>query len=139
MTIKEIEAEIQRLQNLRDELSKQEIAEFKEHARDNVGRCFIVNGRYVKVIGIPQEQWQLSGRPIFNQYQYPALYLGYDEENNVIPFYYDTLFSGIWGDGHDLLNKEVQEISNAEFMEAFEQRLQEFKQRIDKANGSERQ
>lgn len=63
MTIKEIEAEIQRLQNLRDELSKQEIAEFKEHARDNVGRCFIVNGRYVKVIGIPQEHWQLSGRP----------------------------------------------------------------------------
>ena len=53
----------------------------------------------------------------------------------MIPFYYDTLFSGIWGDGHDLLNKEVQEISNAEFMEAFEQRLQEFKQRIDKANG----
>ena len=57
----------------------------------------------------------------------------------MIPFYYDTLFSGIWGEGHDLLNKEVQEISNAEFMEAFEQRLQEFKQRIDKANGSERQ
>lgn len=103
MTIKEIEAEIQRLRNLRDELSKQEIAELKERAIDNVGRCFIVNGRYVKVIGIPQEQWQLSGRPIFNQYQYPALYLGYDEENSVIPFYYDTLFSGVWGDGHDLL------------------------------------
>lgn len=97
MTIKEIEAEMQRLRNLRDELSKQEISEFKERAKENVGRCFVVNGNYVKVIGIPQEQWKLSGRPIFNEYQYPALYLGYDEDNNVIPFYYDTLFSGVLG------------------------------------------
>ena len=37
MTIKEIEAEIQRLQNLRDELSKQEIAEFKAMPHRKVG------------------------------------------------------------------------------------------------------
>ena len=51
MTIKEIEAEIQRLQNLRDELSKQEIAEFKEHARDNVGRSCLA-GRFLSSTNI---------------------------------------------------------------------------------------
>lgn len=134
MTIKEIEIEIQRLRNLQDELSKQEIDEFKEQAIKNVGRCFIVNGKYVKVIGIPQEQWQISGRPIFNRYQYPALFLGYDEENSVIPFYYDTLFSGTWGDGHDPLNKEVREISNSEFMEEFVTCNMEYGKRTIKFN-----
>ncbi len=135
MTIKEIEIEIQRLRNLQDELSKQEIDEFKKQAIKNVGRCFIVNGKYVKVIGTPQEQWQIYGRPIFNRYQYPALFLGYDEENSVIPFYYDALFSGTWGDGHDPLNKEVREISNFEFMEEFEQTINVFRQRINQVNG----
>lgn len=127
MTVKEIDDEMQRLRNLRYELEKQEISEFKEQAKQNIGRCFIVNGQYIKVIGIPQEEYRLSGSPIFNRYQYPALFLGYDvDEEPIIPFYYNTLFSGVWGNGHDMLHSEVKEISKEEFKQKFEQVLHQF-------------
>lgn len=130
MTTKEIDAEIQRLKDLRYELEKQEISEFKEKAKGNVGRCFIVNGQYVKVIDIPTEKHQVSGSPIFNRYQYPALFLGYDiDEDPIIPFYYNTLFSGVWGDGHNMIQPQVTEITQAEFNQKFEQLLQQFKKK----------
>lgn len=137
MTIKEIEDEIQRLQSSLDKMERQDIAEFKERAKENVGRCFIVGGEYVKVIGIPREQLTKTGRLTINRYQYPALYLGYSEHEHVIPFRYGTLFSGIWGDGTMLLDRDVREISNAEFMKEFRRTMQMFKQRIDKADTEE--
>lgn len=42
ITIKEIDQQIMELKALRRELYLKEIAEFKERAAANVGRCFIV-------------------------------------------------------------------------------------------------
>ena len=72
MTIKEINKKIYELECQRRELEEKEIEEFKLEAVNNVGRCFIVNGKYAKVIDIPQEEWDMSGNCHYNKYQYPA-------------------------------------------------------------------
>lgn len=118
--IKEIDEQIQILRNRRYELEKLEISEFKQDARKNIGRCFKVNGQYVKVIDIPQEEQTLNGT-IFNQYQYPALYLA---ENASEPFYVETLFSAAWGVGNDTAN-QYEEISPKEFELAFRKKVDE--------------
>lgn len=136
MTIKEIDKQIQELKNQRYEIEKQEREEFKKEAIKNVGRCFIAEGQYVKVIGIPKEEYDSVGRCIFNQYQYPALYIGVNTKpfeinfNNIVPFYTDTLFSGAWGVGHNILEKEYKEITQEEFNAEFERVLQQFKRKV---------
>lgn len=74
ITIKDIDQQIMELKALRRELYLKEIVEFKEHAAANVGRCFIVDGRFAKVIGVPQEEHTMASID-FNKYQYPALFL----------------------------------------------------------------
>ena len=92
----------------------------------------MVDGQYVRVLDVPQEQWDRTGNPHFNRYQYPALFLGYevDDVERIIPFYYDTLFSGVWGDGNNLLEKNVFEITREQFEKEFNRRIDEFKQKI---------
>lgn len=125
MTIKEINKQIHELELQRRELEKKEVEEFKLEAVNNVGRCFIINGKYAKVINIPQEEWDMSGNCHYNKYQYPALYLS----DELVPFYEDTLFSGAWGVGHDILNKYV-EITPEEFEIEFEKKLNKFRNKI---------
>ena len=60
MNIKEINKQIHELERQHRELEKKEIEEFKLEAVNNVGRCFIINGKYAKVIDIPQEEWDMS-------------------------------------------------------------------------------
>lgn len=76
MTLQEVDKKISELQILRKSLEKMEIKKFQEEAKKNVGRCFILNGNYLRIIDIPREQYDLSGHCHFNPYQYPALYLG---------------------------------------------------------------
>ena len=78
MTLQEVDKKISELQILRKSLEKMEIKKFQEEAKKNVGRCFILNGNYLRIIDIPREQYDLSGHCHFNPYQYPALYLGHD-------------------------------------------------------------
>lgn len=125
MTIKEINKQIHELERQRRELEKKEIEEFKLEAVNNVGRCFIINGKYAKVIDIPQEEWDMSGNCHYNKYQYPALYLS----DELVPFYEDTLFSGAWGVGNNILN-DYTEISPEEFEIEFEKKLNEFRNKI---------
>ena len=123
MTIKEIDKQIQELKNQRSKLEKQERKQFEEQAKSNIGRCFIINGKqYVKVINIPQDEWDLSGHRHYNSYQYPALYLS----DELVPFYEDTLFSGAWGIGNSH-GETYKEITPEEFNSEFENRLNEFK------------
>lgn len=130
MTRDEIENEMWRLRCLLRDIEKEETSAFKEKAKQNVGRCFVIDGRMCKVIDIPQEEYDKTGHMHFNRYQYPALYLGYEEDlPSVVPFYYDTVFSGIWGDGCRLFNKDVREISKEEFAAEFKNRLTEFESR----------
>ena len=128
ITIKEIDQQIMELKALRRELYIKEIAEFKERAAANVGRCFIVDGRYAKVLDVPQEEHTRTSID-FNKYQYPALFLTSDTRE-LIPFYGDTIFSGYWGDGNDPLHSSVQEISNEEFKKEYLRVLHEFQTKI---------
>lgn len=125
MTIKEINKQIHELECQRRELEKKEIEEFKLEAVNNVGRCFIINGKYAKVIDIPQEEWDMSGNCHYNKYQYPALYLS----DELVPFYEDTLFSGAWGVGNNILN-DYTEITPEEFEIEFEKKLNKFRNKI---------
>lgn len=128
ITIKDIDQQIMELKVLRRELYLKEIAEFKERAAANVGRCFIIDGRYAKVLDVPQEEHTRT-RTDFNKYQYPALFLTSDTRE-LIPFYGDTIFSGYWGDGNDPLHSSVQEISNEEFKKEYLRVLHEFQNKI---------
>lgn len=107
--------------------------EFLEQAKVNIGRCFFdrSTGTYVKVIDVPQRKWfNHSGNEI-NRYQYPALFIGknLDEEYCVIPFYTDTLFSGAWGEGH-YPNNPYKEILKEEFDKQFVKAIEQFKEDI---------
>lgn len=133
MTLKEIDEEIKRLKRLRDVERDKEIAELQKTAEKNVGRCFEVNGIYVKVVGVPQDKYQFAGDN-FNPYQYPAIYLDYDDVKtlpNCIPFYSETLYSGAWGEGgNPSFERKCREISREEFNEEFEKRIREFREKI---------
>lgn len=127
-TVKEIDQEISRLQAMRLDLYIQEIATFTEKAKENIGRCFIVDGKYVKVLGVPQTEYMRT-KVDFNRYQYPALWIDHDPKE-LVPFYEDTIFSGYWGDGNDPLHSSVQEISNEEFKKEYLRVLHEFQTKI---------
>lgn len=128
MTIKEIEDQILKLQILRKSLEKEEIKKFQEKAKKNVGRCFILNGNYLRIIDIPREQYDLSGHCHFNPYQYPALYLGHGCDNDdIVPFYCDTVFSSILGESKNTRNMSFREISEEEFMVEFDRYVKELR------------
>ena len=127
-TVKEIDQEISRLQAMRLDLYIQEIATFTEKAKENIGRCFIVDGKYAKVLDVPQTEYMRT-KVDFNRYQYPALWID-SNSKELIPFYEDTIFSGYWGDGNDPLHSSVQEISNEEFQKEYLRVLHEFQTKI---------
>ena len=129
MTLKEIDHQIQELKNQRYEIEMQEREEFKKKAVENVGRCFIVDGKYAKVIDIPQEEWDMSGHCHFNEYQYPAIFIGREYEDDLVPFYSDYLFSRAWSNGPYPIEK-YQEITPEEFNAEFDRVLHNFRRKI---------
>ena len=97
MTLQEVDKKISELQILRKSIEKMEIRKFQEEAKKNVGRCFILNGNYLRIVDIPREQYDLSGHCHFNPYQYPALYLGHDCDNDDIsPSIATRCFPAFW-------------------------------------------
>lgn len=126
MTIKEIDQKIAELRQERYRLEAEDRKKFFEVAKNNIGRCFKVNGVFVKVLDIPVVEETKTGTR-FNEYQYPALWLANDDG---VPFYADTLFSGAWGVGHNILNNNYEEISKEEFNAEFDRRIAEFVKKI---------
>lgn len=123
MTLKEIDDKISELNIQRKALEIAEREEFKEKAKENIGRCFKINGHlFAKVINAPQEEYTKSS-VYFNGYQYPSLFIN----DNKVPFYQDTLFSGAWGIGNDCINK-YEEITPEEFAAEFEKRVQKMRE-----------
>lgn len=126
-----INKQICELQNKQRSLLYECDDEFLENAKVNIGRCFFdkYTGNYVKVIDVPQCKWHNVGGREINRYQYPALFIGndLDEEYCVIPFYTDTLFSGAWGDGN-YQNNPYKEISKEEFDKQFIKAVEQFKE-----------
>ena len=115
MTLQEVDKKISELQILRKSLET--IKKFQEEAKKNVGRCFILNGNYLRIIDIPREQYDLSGHCHFNPYQYPALYLGHDCDNDdIVPFYCDTVFSSILGEARNTQNMSFRALCLLETM-----------------------
>ena len=128
MTLQEVDKKISELQILRKSLEKMEIKKFQNEAKKNVGRCFLLNGNYLRIIDIPREQYDLSGHCHFNPYQYPALYLGHDCDNgDIVPFYCDTVFSSILGEARNTQNMSFREISEKEFVAEFDRCVKELK------------
>lgn len=123
MTVKEIDSQILKLKNQRFELEKKEREEFKEKAKVNIGRCFKVGNAFAKVIDVPQEVVTMTGVH-FNEYQYPALYI----DDSEIPFHKDTLFSGAWGVGHNIIGTIYEEITPEEFAAEFEKKVQKMRE-----------
>lgn len=121
-TIKEIDKKISELNIQKKILEKKKIEDFKIYAKKNVGRCFIVEGKYCKVVSIPQEKSTMTGID-FNKYQYPAIFL----TDDFVPFEEDYLFSGIWGDCNPNI-VEAKEITQAEFETEFTKRINKFKE-----------
>lgn len=126
MTLREIDAEINRLRNLRYEKEKEEIEAFKQKSQQHVGRCFKTNGCYVMVLGVPMEMLTKTGID-YNKYQFPALFIRHTtgfprhkiSHEFIEPMYVDNLFSGAWGDGHNILEKKYEEITPDEFYSYF--------------------
>lgn len=131
MTIKEIDDQILKLQILRKSLEKEEIKKFQEEAKKNVGRCFILNGRYLKIIDIPREECDMCGHYHFNKYQYTALYLGQNSDfDDVVPFYCDTVFSSVVGETNNITKEDIREISEEEFMAEFDRYAKELREKV---------
>ena len=128
MTIKEIDEQIENLKAQRQVLQEQEILNFQEQAKKNVGRCFSSKEGYYKVIGIPQREFTHNMRWEFNECQYPVFCISNNNEDDA-PFYYDTIHSSAWGDGC-YQNLQYSEISTEEFNAIFEKKLAEFRKTI---------
>lgn len=122
MYIEEIDREINRLQNLKNERVREYIEEHQEEAKKNVGRCFeIFNGRYfiyARVIAIPQKEETRTGVD-YNEYAYKALFINQELE---IPIYTGIIDSSCWTRKEIFYKNKVEEIS-----------LQKFELEFDKA------
>lgn len=127
MTSKEIDVEICRLHNLKNEQVLIEAKKFQTNAVKNVGRCFSDGTYYVVVIDVPQTKSTLT-EVTFNQYQYPALYI--NSKNTKAPIYIDKIFSGIWGDGNDIINRNYKEISKEEFINQYNEVVNSYRNKI---------
>ena len=117
--ISDIDKQTCLLSQRRRALEEQKIEEFQKQAVEHVGRCFKVNGdEYAIVIDVPQNSYDRTDRSMFNEYQFPAVYLN----DETIPFSDGTLFSGAWKVGKVMVGEYV-EISLDEFKEEFEKRI----------------
>ena len=122
MYIEEIDKEIYRLNNLKNEQIRERIKEHQEKAKKNVGRCFeIFNGRYfiyACVIDIPKKEEKRTGID-YNEYAYKALFINQELE---IPLYTGIINSSCWTRKEIFYKNKVEEIS-----------LQKFELEFDKA------
>lgn len=121
--ISDIDKQTCLLSQQRRDLEKQKIEEFQKQAVEHVGRCFKVNGdEYAIVIDVPRNEYDRTGRSMFNQYQFPAIYLN----DELVPFCDGTVFSGAWGVGKTMVGEYV-EISPDEFKAEFEKRVNQLR------------
>ena len=126
MTIKEIDAEIDRLKAQRREIENAERESYKISAFEFVGRCFLENNkRYIKILGVPCERYTMTS-VVFNRYEFPAITLIDDElvpfveeEVNMAALFHKNPFS-----------ESIKEITHEEFLVAFEKQLLKFRKQM---------
>jgi len=135
MTIEELETvrkqinnELSELRNKQYTIEQQYQILLQEKCKENIGRCFkkskgekVVS--YCIIIDIDKAKVQINGSPLFNEYQYPAMWFNYPYKNSKMPFHEDDIFSGAWGKGNNIVDKmngtSYVEISKEEFFDKF--------------------
>ena len=135
MTIEELETQRKQINNEWTELRnkqftiEQEYQELiQERCKKNIGRCFkklrgenVVS--YCMIINIDKPKSQMNGSPLFNEFQYPAIWFNYPYKNSRMPFYEDDIFSGAWDKGSNIVDKlndvSYLEINKDEFISKF--------------------
>lgn len=127
--IDKIDNEISELEIKRHYLNGQKTKEVQKEAQKHIGRCFKINGKqYVKVIGVPEEDFDHMLNPYFDEHLFHAIFLA-DVEGCDVPFVYDLLHSEAWGDGCESYDT-YEEISQDEFNAEFKRVLNDFKSRV---------
>ena len=126
--IREIDRQIALLNYQRRQIIMDEIKNFQNEHRHNIGRCFKTpNGRCAIITGVPVVGRSYDFSPSFNQHQFPALILErMSDKETVVPFSDDTIFSRNGVDfGTDPITGDpvYKEISFEEFMKEFEMRV----------------
>ena len=123
MYIEEIDREIHRLNNLKNEQVRKYIKEHQEKAKENVGRCFeIFNGRYfiyARVIDVPQKEEKRTGVD-YNEYAYKALFINQELE---ISIYTGMIDSSCWTKGEIFYKNKIGEISLEKFELEFDKAI----------------
>ena len=118
------------LRNKQFNIEKEYLDLIQEKCKENIGRCFkkikdekIIS--YCIIIDIDKPKLQMNGSPLFNKYQYPAIWFNYPYKNFKMPFRVDDIFSGAWGEGSNLVDKlndiSYVEISKEEFLSKFKE------------------
>ena len=147
MTIEELEIERKiinnewaELRNKQYNIEKEYLELIQEKCKENIGRCFKkLRGEkvisYSMIIGIDKPKSQMNGSPLFNEYQYPALWFNYPYKNSKIPFSSDDIVSGAWGKGNNIVDKlndvSYVEISKGEFINKFNEVNQAWVKRLE--------
>jgi len=139
MTLKEINAEISRLQALQRQMREEEINQHKEMARKFVGKCYrSSDGSIFKIIGIPRTRLTMM-ESIYNQYQFPALVLQYpdkpretyiSDDEDFVPFCYDEVYFNVWDD-KSMSKLRFHEMSKEAFDARFNECLERYKKQIE--------
>jgi hypothetical protein len=144
MTLKEVKAEIIRLEQLKAKLEMEEIDVHKEQARKFVGLCYKTpNDEILKIIGIPRTISTMT-RNIYDKYQFPAVFLRYPELPREVsvhsvswedfsPCYFDTVYLDVakGKPGTALFFEQYEEITPEEFYAEFDKCMEHFKELID--------
>lgn len=125
--IKAIDKQIEELRHKRYVLEKDNINDFQERAKVNIGRCFKdENGDYFRIVDVPQREYTKDTHWYFHEFQYPAIHLINDNKmrltNEIVPFEEDKVYIGC------RVEDDLQEVDQAEFEKEFEKKIQEFRE-----------
>lgn len=144
MTLKEVKAEISRLQNIERQLERENRETHQVAAQQFVGRCYrYKKDTFLKIIDVPRVHSTMTGER-YNEYQFPAVFLQYpkkpnnkyvrDDLDEFYPCYCDTVYLNIdlgkpgcptYGEP-----EHYQEISQEEFAAEFDKCMESFREQI---------
>jgi len=133
MTIYEIDDQIRRLELKREELIRAQTEEFKKEVNKYIGRCFKIDGLYIKFIGMPEVEdvgcWAaLNGLEYVDikRYIFPIIRL----VDDIIPFKLETLESADFLEGWICKYYNCHEVTKEEFEAEFEKRIERFRKNV---------
>ncbi len=110
--IKQIDTDIAELRRQREDLVRQDREEFVARAKEEIGRCYKVNGVCAKILAVPRA---------FSRDDFPAILLAPDPhlfQETLVPFHEDDI------------RLPAEPVSDEEFEHEFNRILCDFRQQI---------